>query len=116
MQERRKLLVPAIALLLAIPFTTALLAQDPTRRRGFAIEITEPENQALIAGKTKIAAKVEIDDLDLLDRVEFIVGDDVIFVDREAPFECFHDFGEESRTWIVRAVAYHVEDVTVSDS
>lgn len=116
MHNLQRLLVPAAALLLAIPFTTARSAQDPTRRRGFAIEITEPENQALIAGKTKIAAKVTIDDPDLLDRVEFIVGDDVIFVDREAPFECFHDFGEESRTWIVRAVAYHVEDVTVSDS
>ncbi len=84
MRSRRELLVPAVALLLAIPCTTALLAQDTTRRRGFSIEITEPENQELIFGKTKIAAKVEIDDLDLLDRVEFIVGDEVIFIDREA--------------------------------
>jgi VWFA-related protein len=105
-----------VALLLAIVCTTALLAQDATQRRGFSIEITEPENQELIFGKTKIAAKVKIDDLDLLDRVEFIIGDEVIFVDREAPFECFHDFGEDSRSWIVRAVAYHVEEVTVSDA
>ena len=110
MRSRRELLVPAVALLLVIPCTPALPAQDTTRRRGFSIEITEPKNQALIFGKTKIAAKVEIDDLDLLDRVEFIVGDEVIFIDREAPFECFYDFGEESRSWIVRAVAHHVEE------
>ena len=92
------------------------LAQDAQKRRGFSVTITEPENQQLIVGKTKISAKVKIDDLDLLDRVEFVVGDEVIFVDREPPFECFYDFGEDSRSWIVRAVAYHVEDVTVSDS
>ncbi|MHC4831793.1 MAG: VWA domain-containing protein [Planctomycetota bacterium] len=115
MSARRTWLPAAVALLLALPFT-ALLAQDATQRRGFSVTITEPENQALIVGKTKISAKVKIDDPDLLDRVEFIVGDEVIFVDREAPFECFHDFGENSQSWIVRAVAYHVEEVTVSDA
>jgi len=115
MSSRKAWFIPAVALLLAIPFTVAP-AQDSVPRRGFSIAITEPENQALIVGKTKIAAKVKIDDTDLLDRVEFIVGDEVIFVDREPPFECFHTFGDESRSWIIRAVAYHVEDVTVSDS
>jgi Ca-activated chloride channel family protein len=114
MRPRNDWLVAVIGLLLAVPFTV-LLAQE-TQRRGFSITITEPENQALIIGKTKIAAKVKIDDLDLLDRVEFIVGDEVIFVDREAPFECFHDFGEDSKSYIVRAVAYHVEEVRVSDA
>ena len=51
-----------------------------------------------------------------LDRVEFLVGEEVVFVDREPPFECFHDFGEESRSWIVRVIAYHTEGVTVSDA
>jgi len=115
MRSPKNWLIPAIALSLAVPFSV-LLAQDATKRRGFSIEITEPKNQALILGKTKIAAKVKIDDPDLLDRVEFIVGDEVIFVDREAPFECFHDFGGDSRSWIVRAIAYHVEEVTVSDA
>ena len=70
-----------------------------------SIAIIEPKNQELIVGKTKISAKVKIDDPDLLDRVEFVIGDEVIFVDREPPFECFYDFGEESRSWIVRAIA-----------
>jgi Ca-activated chloride channel family protein len=90
-------------------------AQSPPRR-GFEIHITEPANQQVVLGKTRIAAEVEISDPQLVDRVEFLVGDEVIFVDREPPYECYHDFGEASRSWIVRAVAYHVEGVTVSDA
>ena len=111
---RRPIAVAAV--LPAMMLAGWILAQDSQPRRGFSIAIIEPKNQELIVGKTKISAKVKIDDPDLLDRVEFVIGDEVIFVDREPPFECFYDFGEESRSWIVRAIAYHVEDVTVSDS
>jgi len=92
-----------------------LLAQDVERRRGFSVTITEPVNQEVVFGKTKLAAKVEIDDPALVERVEFLVGDEIVFVDREAPYEFFHDFGESARSWIVRAVAWHVEGVSVSD-
>jgi VWFA-related protein len=102
--------------LVGILLVTTLLAQTPSRRRGFAIEITEPANQSIVFGKTKIVAKVEIDKADLVDRVEFLVGDAVIFVDREAPYECVHDFGESSKSWIIRAVAYHKENVSISDA
>jgi VWFA-related protein len=108
-------LLAALAATLTASFTPAA-AQDAQRRRGFSISITEPENQAVVFGKTKIAAQVEIADPADVDRVEFIVGDEVVFVDREPPYECFHDFGEESRSWIVRAVAYHVEEISVSDA
>ena len=104
-----------LSLALACSLVGAIQAQDSSRP-GFAVTITEPENQSLVAGKTKIAAKVKIEDPSLIDYVEFFAGDEVIFVDREAPFECFYDFGDESRTWIVRAVAHHVEEVTASDS
>ena len=92
-----------------------LLAQDAERRRGFAVTITQPVNQEVVFGKTKLAAQVEIDDPALVERVEFLVGDEVVYVDREAPYEYFHDFGEGARSWIVRAVAWHVEGVSVSD-
>jgi len=105
-----------IALLPVLLVATLLPAQTPSRRRGFAIEITEPQNQSIVFGKTRIAAKVLIDRPDLVDRVEFLVGDDVVFVDREPPYETVYDFGEESRSWIVRAVAYHKENVTVGDA
>jgi len=92
------------------------LAQDAERRRGFSVEITEPENQGLVFGKSRIAAKVKIDTPRDLDRVEFYVGDDLIFVDREPPYACFHDFGEVSKSWVVRAVAFHAEGISVSDA
>ena len=50
-----------------------------------------------------------------VDRVEFLVKDKVIFVDREPPYECVHDFGEESKAWVIRAVLYHREGFSVSD-
>jgi Ca-activated chloride channel family protein len=40
----------------------------------------------------------------------------VVFVDREPPYECFHDFGETPRSFVIRAVAYHKEGITVSDA
>ena len=91
------------------------LAQDAQQRRGFSVQITEPVMEEVVVGKTRIAAEVKIDDERLLDRVEFLVGDKVVFVDREAPFEFWHDFGEEQRSWIIRAVAWHKEGVSVSD-
>jgi VWFA-related protein len=115
--NRRRILSSLLLLLLAGGLcATALLAQDPQRRRGFSIEITQPANQEVVFGKTKIAAKVKIEDPGLVDRVEFVVGDEVIFVDREPPYECYHDFGEAQRSWIIRVVAYHKEGVTVSDA
>jgi VWFA-related protein len=95
---------------------TVILPQDARQRRGFSVEITEPENLQVVFGKTKLAAAVEADRPDMVDRVEFIVGDEVVFVDREAPYECFHDFGEEKRSFVVRAVAWHKEGVSVSDA
>lgn len=114
---------------IAVPVTRALGAlavaallasmahgQSFERRRGFSITITEPANQEVVFGKTRIAAEVEIPDERDLDRVEFLIGDEVIFVDREPPFECFHDFSEEARSYIIRAIAYHAQGLTVEDA
>jgi len=95
--------------------TVAVFAQDVQRRRGFSITITQPAMQEVVFGKTKIAAAVEIDDPSLVDRVEFVVADDVAFVDREPPYEFYFNFGEEQRSWVVRAIAWHKEGVSVSD-
>lgn len=115
-RTQRVALTIGVAACIGVWLATLLVAQTPNRRRGFAIEITEPVNQSIVFGKTKIVAEVKIEQQDLVDRVEFLVGDEVIFVDREPPYECVHDFGEESKSWIVRAVAYHKEEVTVTDA
>jgi len=107
---------PLIGGVLALLLAGAVAAQDAQRRKGFSIEITQPANQEVVFGKTQLAAKVTIDDPKLVDRVEFAVADQVVFIDREPPYECYYDFGEQSRSWVVRAVAYHVEGVSVSDA
>ncbi len=106
----------ALVLTWALGSHVPILSQDAPARRGFSVQITAPKNQEVVFGKTKITASVRIDSPEGLDRVEFLVGDRVIFVDREAPYECFHDFGEDSRSWIVRAVAHHREGIAVSDT
>lgn len=105
-----------LAAALSASFTPGLRGQDSQPRKGFSVKILEPANQEIVFGKTRLAAEVTIADPKLIDRVEFIVGDEVIFVDHEPPYECFHDFGEESRSWVVRVVAHHVEGVSVSDA
>ncbi len=103
-------------LLLAVGLASLLPAQDAERRKGFAIRITAPVDQQAVFGKTRITADLTMDEPDYLDRVEFMVQDELIFVDREAPFECTHDFGDAARVWIIRAIAYHKEGPTVSDA
>ncbi len=96
-------------------FIHILYAQDIQERKGFSISIKEPRGGAFLFGKIKIRAEVKIDDESYLDRVEFHVGDKLIFVDREPPFQTFYDFGNVSKSWVIRAIAYHKENVSVSD-
>jgi Ca-activated chloride channel family protein len=112
----RALLAALGAAVAATVLVPPVPAQDAERRRGFSIQITSPANQDIVLGKTRIAAKVKIERAEDVDRVEFLVNDKVIFVDREPPYECFHDFGEIPRSWVIRAVAYHKEGITVSDA
>jgi len=94
---------------------TAVFAQDAAQRKGFSIHIVAPPENDFVFGKTKIVAEVKADDPGDVDRVEFLVKDKVVFVDREPPYECVYDFGEESKAWVIRAVAYHREGFSVSD-
>ena len=106
-------MVAAVFVLTSIPFH----AQDSEQRRGFSISITTPVMQEIVFGRAEIAADVHIkDDLSAIDRVEFYAGDDLIFVDREPPWECVFNFGQEPKSWILRAVAHHIEGPTVSDA
>jgi VWFA-related protein len=103
----------ALALALTLLPQTAW-AQDAPARRGLSVEITAPRDNEIVFGRTRIVAEVRIDDPSRLDRVEFFLGDRLLFVDREAPWEHLHDFGDQPRSWVVRAVAHHREGVSVS--
>jgi Ca-activated chloride channel family protein len=90
-------------------------SQDAERRRGFSIEITTPVDQSFVFGKTQIAATVKIVDPTDVDRVDFLVGDKLVFVDKEPPYECVFDFGQKPKSWVIRAIAHHKEGIDVSD-
>lgn len=107
----RRLLLAFLLLTMTLPAA----AQDAEKRRGFSIHIVTPTADQFVLGRTKIHAEVQAEVPDDIDRVEFLVRDKVFFVDREAPYECVHDFGEESKAWVIRAVLYHREGFSVSD-
>jgi Ca-activated chloride channel homolog len=85
-------------------------------RKGFAIRITNPAHNDFRFGRSEIDAEVSAADPALVDKVEFYVDDRLVFIDTEAPYQCFFDFGTEPRSWVIRATAWHKEGVTVSDT
>jgi len=85
-------------------------------RKGFAIRITNPAHNDFRFGRSEINAEVSAADPALVDKVEFYVDDRLVFIDTEAPYQCFFDFGTEPRSWVIRATAWHKEGVTVSDT
>jgi len=85
-------------------------------RKGFVVRITNPENNDFRFGRAEIDAEVTATDPALVEKVEFYVDDRLVFIDKEPPFRCMFDFGSEPRSWVLRAVAYHREGVTVSDT
>ncbi len=113
---RRALVGSFLAVLVGCALAPAARAQDAQQRKGFSVHITSPADRDVIVGKTLISAKVRSETPEEVDRVEFFVGDDLIYVDRESPYQCYHDFGETARSWVVRAVAYHKDGIKVSDA
>ena len=85
-------------------------------RKGFAIRITNPAHNDFRFGRSEINAEVSAADPALVDKVEFYVDDRLVFIDTEAPYQCFFDFGTEPRSWVIRATAWHKEGVAVSDT
>ncbi len=101
---------------LALLLASVSSAQQQVRRRGFSVKVTEPVNDDIVVGRTRIAATVSADDPTVVERVEFFVNDKLVLVDREAPYEAVYDFGEQPLSWIVRAVAWHKEGLSVTSS
>jgi len=85
-------------------------------RKGFAIRITNPAHNDFRFGRSDIDAEVVAADPSLVEKVEFFVDDQLVFIDTEAPYHCVFDFGTEPRSWVIQAVAYHAEGVTVTDT
>ncbi|HEY3177185.1 MAG TPA: VWA domain-containing protein [Candidatus Polarisedimenticolia bacterium] len=88
--------------------------QLPVRK--LSVKITEPTAGDFIFGKVKITAAVEASREIRGVRVEFSVGGKLVFIDREAPFEAFHDFGQEPRSWVIEAVAASADGEQARDT
>jgi hypothetical protein len=110
------------ALLLVSPATPQVPGGDlPSvpqvrSRKGFAIRITNPAHNDFRFGRSSIDAEVVAADSSLVEKVEFFVDDQLVFIDTEMPYHCIYDFGTAPRSWVIQAVAYHAEGVTVTDT
>lgn len=102
------------ALLLTMPAAARAAGQELST--GLQVRITAPANGEYIFGKTRIAAvvKTKIDTPGI--RVEFSVAGKLIFIDKEPPFECFHDFGDASRSWVIEAKAITPDGETATST
>lgn len=84
--------------------------------RKISVKITEPAANDFVFSKVKIAAAVEASDDVRGIRVEFSVGGKLVFIDREAPYELFHDFGDEPKSWVIEAVAISADGEEARDT
>jgi hypothetical protein len=62
-------------------------------RKGFAIRITNPAHNDFRFGRSAIDAEVVAADPSLVEKVEFFVDDQLVFIDTEMPYHCVYDFG-----------------------
>lgn len=104
---------PGRLLALALALAAASAAGGPARARPaaaraaseFSVRITEPEAGSFVFGRTRITVEVSVQGDVRVESVEFRVGEESIFIDEEAPWQCVHDFGREPASWVIRAVA-----------
>ena len=94
--------------LLAAPICLALAQTADSKKlptSKLSVKIGEPADGDFVFGKSRIRATVTASAEMRGVRVEFSVGGKLVFIDREAPYEVFHDFGDEARSWVIEAVA-----------
>ncbi len=114
--RRRALCGILVALLGVAVVPRRAAAQEQLLVKKIEVRITDPEDSGFIFGKARIAAEVEASrDLTGV-RVEFSVGGKLIFIDREAPYEVFHEFGDEARSWVIEAAAISSTGVSARDT
>ena len=82
----------------------------------FTLRITEPAQGDFIFGKAKIVAEVKSKEEIAGLRVEFSVGGKLVFIDREPPFECYHDFGDQPKSWVIEAKAVSPDGIAITDT
>lgn len=113
MRQGRRLLILLVVWLLGstLPFAQQTGQRSnrtsPLARRGFQVEIKEPVEGGIVQGPTRIRVEMTTEKPEDVLEVIISVDDEVVFVDREAPFQVVHDFGPDPRSAVIRAVATH---------
>ena len=107
-----------VCLLVASTFLAAAVipARADVARGNFSVRITNPPPGDFVLGRATITAEVNTDEPRFVAKVEFYVDDKLIYIDKEPPYELVYEFGDDPRSFVLRAEAYHVDNVVVSDT
>ncbi|MGH9867350.1 MAG: VWA domain-containing protein [Candidatus Polarisedimenticolia bacterium] len=103
----------ALAVLVLLPvlaWSVAWGQGKPMPVRKLTVKITEPVNNDFIFGKARVLAEVTHTEEVRGVRVEFSIGGKLVYIDREPPYEVFHDFGDEPRSWVIEARAVSADN------
>lgn len=103
-------------LLMAVLPAMETRGEPVTQARKLTVKITEPNDNDFVFGKTRITATVEAGSEIRGVRVEFSVGGKLVFIDKEPPFELFHDLGGEPRSWVIEAAAIAADGEQARDT
>ncbi len=114
MKRRSSFVAAVAALTAAFPAQPAAAPTEGISPARFTVRITEPEDGDFVFGKARIVAEVKPREPVKGLRVEFSVGGRLVFIDREAPFECFHEFGDQPRSWVVEAKAVSPDGIAAT--
>lgn len=106
----------ALTLVAAAFIAAAPSPPAATPARKLSVRITEPADNDFAFGKVRIAAAVEAGDEIRGVRVEFLVGGKLVYIDREPPFEVYHDLGDQPRSWVIEAAAVAADGETARDT
>jgi len=112
---RSGMLAAALAVTLA-----AMVGPGPARGAdtgaGFSVRITHPGPGDFVFGRATVTAEVQANEPALVAKVEFYVDSRLIFIDKEAPYEFVYEFGNDPRSFVLRAEAYRRDGRTTSDT
>jgi len=84
-----------------------MVAVHPRESKGLKVKITSPPPHTYLSGKIVISAEVYTPPGTLVERVEFYADQELIFIDRDSPYQFSWDAGQGFNQKIIEVVAHN---------
>ena len=97
------------------PYEREEEAVPPREPEGLKVKITSPLPNTYLSGKVTISAEVSTPPGTSVERVEFYIDQELVFTDRDPPYQFSYDAGQEFNRRIIEVIAYNSEGEKGSD-